>query len=368
MLSRTGRQFYCVDDDMWSPHAQEGKPVIAVMADKDSIFFKALSLFPHMTIYGNAVHDLTVTYCTALIEPHDPFTELSAKNNRLAVKLDPEYKHVIESFFRVPEGEVVPIHELEKVRRAERAAIAWYKPSKYGAARPLVPPFLKLPFPLNILFYMVTPLLIPMGLTYAVFRFRRESAESRKRLAELTTSEEADSSLGALMRKMEMAAARVMDADEAIADDGWEVASDLEEGTQESTKKRKSTRADTPEGDKRVELERGAASLPSPVATPGSRTPAEIPDPMTTTKSESYPQLALRKTPDPSDPAQPALTEAQLEMIESLNSIPQLKKVRAFFPFARNAHSMIIARDSEKFSFNQAGFEVVRHWADRFVL
>ncbi|KAG9080613.1 hypothetical protein FRC06_006356 [Ceratobasidium sp. 370] len=379
MLSRTGRQFYCVDNDIWSPDAKEGRPLLEVMSEKNSIFFKALSAFPHMTIYGNAVHDLTVTYCTAMIEPHDPFTSHSAKANRLAIKLDPEYRHVIQAILKVPEGEDIPMHDLEKERRAERDAIPWYKPARYRSDRPLVPPFLQFPFPLNILFYLAVPLLIPLGLTYAAIRFRRESRESRKRLADLTSSPEAESTLSAILRRVEMAVANTVDPNDPGVthrpeDAGWGSASDMEEGTlagaQEEIRKRKASRADTPEAERQTDLERGAGSLPSPLATPNLHAHSTDPLASTATKSEpyAYPQLELRTSPDPSDPSQPMLTPGQLGMIESLNSIPQLKKVRAYFPFVRNAHSVIVARDPGMFPIHEDGLSVLKHWADRFVL
>ncbi|KAG8743494.1 hypothetical protein FRC10_011967 [Ceratobasidium sp. 414] len=398
MLSRTGRQFYCVDNDTWSPDAKEGRPLLEVMSDKgtfmvgwpsgismltflweDSVFFKALSSFPHMTIYGNAVHDLTVTYCTAMIEPHDPFTHLSSKTNRLAIKLDPEYRHVIQAIFKVPEGEEVPAHDLEKERRAERDAIPWYSPARYRSDRPFVPPFLQFPFPLNILFYLMVPVLIPLGLTYAAIRFRRESRESRKRLAELAASPDAESSLSTVLRRMEMAVANAVDPDDpgVIArpnDAGWESASDMEEGAvgggQEDVRRRKASRADTPEAERQVELERGAGSLPSPLATPNLGAPSTDPLASTGDKSEphNYPLLELRTSPDTSDPSQPMLTPGQLKMIDSLNSIPQLQKVRAYFPFVRNAHSVIVARDPGLFPIHETGLAVLKHWADRFVL
>ncbi|KAG8788494.1 hypothetical protein FRC12_014495 [Ceratobasidium sp. 428] len=381
MLSRTGRQFYCVDNDIWSPDAKEGRPLLEVISDKDSIFFKALSAFPNLTIYGNAVHDLTVTYCSSMIEPHDPFTSHSAKENRVAIKMDPEYKHVIEAFYNVPEGEEIPVHDLEKERQAEIEAIPWYKPDRYRSRRPFVPPFLKFPFPLNILFYCMVPLLIPVGLTYAAVRFRRESRMSEKRLAELMASPENDSTLASILRRMEMAVANTVDPDDPGAfgsrqDMGWESASDIEEGTmvetREEVRKRKASRPDTPEAERQLELERGAGSLLSPLPTPGSHTPSTDPlmksTPGSKTESQKYEQLVLRTTPDPSDPDQPLLTPGQLKMIESLNSIPQLKKVRAYFPYVRNAHSIIVARDPGMFPIHKDGTSVIKHWADRFVL
>lgn len=45
-----------------------------------------------------------------------------------------------------------------------------------------LPPFLRFRFPLNILFYLVLPLLMPLALSLVLYRFGRESRRSRKRL------------------------------------------------------------------------------------------------------------------------------------------------------------------------------------------
>jgi len=70
LLSRTGEQFYCTDK--WS---STGQPLLEVMADPDRVFYQALALFPHIRIYANAIHDLTVPYVTAAIESIDPFAD-----------------------------------------------------------------------------------------------------------------------------------------------------------------------------------------------------------------------------------------------------------------------------------------------------
>ncbi|KDN33085.1 hypothetical protein RSAG8_13825, partial [Rhizoctonia solani AG-8 WAC10335] len=99
--------------------------------------------------------------------------------------------------------------------------------------------------------------------------------------------------------------------------------------------------------------ETGAQSLPTP--------PAEF-----DRKLESKPFTAPK--PNPDDPLQPMLTPAQRAMAQSLSSIPQLRKVRAYFPYVRNAHSVIIVRDPEMFPIHMDGMGVVQHWVDRFVL
>lgn len=68
------------------------------------------------------------------------------------------------------------------------------------------------------------------------------------------------------------------------------------------------------------------------------------------------------------DPLKPVFTPAQPNMISSLNSIPKLKKVRAYSPYIRKAHSMIIVRDPKTFEVHKDGMVMLMHWADRFVL
>ncbi|KAA1473698.1 DUF676-domain-containing protein [Dentipellis sp. KUC8613] len=89
LLSRTGEQFYGVDK--WSAG---GRPLLEVMADPERVFYQALSAFPNIRIYANAVNDVTVPYITAAIEPEDPF--LYRKTNGLTVELDEKYSPLIK--------------------------------------------------------------------------------------------------------------------------------------------------------------------------------------------------------------------------------------------------------------------------------
>jgi hypothetical protein len=203
MLSRTGRQFYCTDNDIWSPSSKEGRPLLEVMSEKglcvkqqrtclqqlivmsDTIFFKALLAFPNIAVYGNAV----VSSASHISKPVSDGPSNVARSHRPILlgndraarpfhgaqiqvqstsyvsplpfhpdsisfsccsTMDPEYKHIIKSFVEVPQGEEVPINELEMERRAVRDAIPWYSPTRYRSSRPMVPPNLQFPFPLNI--------------------------------------------------------------------------------------------------------------------------------------------------------------------------------------------------------------------------
>jgi hypothetical protein len=70
-LSMSGRQLFMIDS-----FRDTGRPLIAVLADTDSIFVKGLAQFKHRSLYANIVNDRTVTYYTAAISQTDPYTQL----------------------------------------------------------------------------------------------------------------------------------------------------------------------------------------------------------------------------------------------------------------------------------------------------
>jgi hypothetical protein len=65
---------------------------------------------------------------------------------------------------------------------------------------------------------------------------------------------------------------------------------------------------------------------------------------------------------------QPLLTSGQLQAIENLNKIPQMKKEQVFFEGVRNSHAIIVCRDPKMFKHHLEGEGVLRHWADHFEL
>ncbi|KDQ11861.1 hypothetical protein BOTBODRAFT_34948 [Botryobasidium botryosum FD-172 SS1] len=151
LLSRTGEQFY--GTDRWSG----GKPLLEIMSETDGVFYEALTLFPQLTIYANAVHDTTVAYVTAAIETVDPFVDHGKRG--LTVKYNPTYKPLIESY---------------TVQPAE---------ARPPRSKPLFPPPLRdLGLPLNILLFIALPLFLPLIVTIALIRLSLDSRASRKRI------------------------------------------------------------------------------------------------------------------------------------------------------------------------------------------
>jgi hypothetical protein len=89
LLSRTGEQLYILDsgwesDNELHQHKQTTNlkvGLIESMARPDSIFIRALNRFQKITIYANAVNDMTVAFRTGCIEEWDPFFERKGELN-----------------------------------------------------------------------------------------------------------------------------------------------------------------------------------------------------------------------------------------------------------------------------------------------
>lgn len=69
----SGRQLFMIDK-----FRDTGRPLLAVMADPEHIFLRALARFKNRSLYANVVNDRTVTYYTAGISKTDPFADMDA--------------------------------------------------------------------------------------------------------------------------------------------------------------------------------------------------------------------------------------------------------------------------------------------------
>jgi hypothetical protein len=164
LLSRTGGQFYAVDK--WSPR---GRPLLQVLADPEQIFYKALALFPRITVFANAVNDITVPYVTAAIETHDPFVDHVAAG--LEVTFLEGYTPILKSY-SVPD--TPPLKEKKPVGARIKHALLAPNPG---------PPFLQFRFPGNMAMYVILPLLMPFLFSLAYTRLALASRKSRSRIA-----------------------------------------------------------------------------------------------------------------------------------------------------------------------------------------
>jgi len=305
LLSRTGEQFYGVDK--WSAR---GRTLLEVMADPDRVFYQALCSFEQLRIYANAVNDQTVPYPAAAIEADDPF--YNHMTNGIEIELDEEYAPLIKSYKLPDTPPVLP-------PAPKPLTLEWVRKFKL----PLPPP-LQFKFPYNILFYIATPLILPLFFILVLSRLSLASSASRKRI-------------------------RLMEKDTSAVDRLVHVIAKLERGVEDAV----------------------ADMMDEPGSSPAVRTPSSEPDILS-----SSPELGLMGTeakdvPREEVPAPPRhliLTDLQLKLVRLLNTLPKLKKERAFIPSVRNAHGVLICRDTQVFAFHKLGEGALRHWAYHFIM
>ncbi|KAI1081281.1 putative serine esterase-domain-containing protein [Whalleya microplaca] len=85
-LSTSGAQLFTIDD-----FRSTGRPLLAILADPDTIFMSGLARFRRRTLYTNVVNDRSAVYYTTAITKHDPYTDVS----RLKPNYLPRYAPVI---------------------------------------------------------------------------------------------------------------------------------------------------------------------------------------------------------------------------------------------------------------------------------
>jgi len=349
------------------------------MADTDQIFYQALELFPHKTIYANAINDITVPYVTAAIETEDPF--LNHAINGIDITFCEEYPNVIKS---------------------------WDFPSDASLPRNYTPreavPFLPLKFPYNMMVYLSLPILVPTVLGILYVRIRREGRESRKRIEGIEKEDSYSSKLihavVDLEKQMEDKVTEFIDV-QAIQekpskgkeeDKWWVPCSKTQEGEHacfcSCRKKNKETLSPevawgesgsvstgsikSPDERKTRREDRGGfmslfrhgSRAPSPSPAPGSET-SSIAEADSKAEETRKCKWSSRKKSQPKMDT-PILLDLQKEMIERLNKLTGLEKERAFYDDTRNSHASIVCREDRGFNPKDVD-STLRHWADRFV-
>lgn len=83
-LSMSGRQLFMIDT-----FRDTGRPLLSVLADSNSIFTQALSMFERRSLYSNIVNDKSAPHYTTAISRTDPFVELDKVDVNFATGYDP---------------------------------------------------------------------------------------------------------------------------------------------------------------------------------------------------------------------------------------------------------------------------------------
>lgn len=290
--------------DGWS---NTGRPLLAVMADPTQIFFKTLSLFPNIAVYANAIHDVSSPYATSAIELEDPFLEY--QYNGIQMQFEPDYPHLIHTW-QLPELQPQPPRTF---------SVQWFKVQR--SRRPFLPPALQFRFPINLIAIAALPLLVPIFASLILYRLSKSSKRSRARI-------------------------KAMEGSESYRQRLIHIFSDLEH-----------------------RMEGAFIEVVHDVSELGVNTPV-TPGAGDGLKADDKPNGTADVTPPLTSqaPKKSFLTDEQKEMVRSLNTIPNLKKYRAFFTEVRNSHAIIISRDPRRFEIHKKGVEILKHWAERFEL
>ncbi|KZV78671.1 DUF676-domain-containing protein [Exidia glandulosa HHB12029] len=187
LLSRTGEQFFA--KDKWSP---DGQSLLLAMSDREKIFYKAMSSFPNLRIYANALKDRSVPFVTAYITTHDPFA--GYPDNGLTVKYDPKYHPVISSWTpaSTPPAPPPPAPLYKRI-----------------TSFPL-PPVLNRGWPWNFFVYLALPLLIPLFVSMVLVRFSLATRGSRRRIKLLESEVPTETRLGRLLREFDQEMGRTV--------------------------------------------------------------------------------------------------------------------------------------------------------------
>lgn len=149
-LSKSGRQMFLVDD-----FRDTGRPLLAVMADPDSVFIQGLAAFKRKTLYANIINDRSVVYYTAAIECIDPYVDMSV----LQLNAIPETQDVI----------LEPSHPVKKVEKPVAPFLQWLTASTTNAVS-------SIPW----IFFMT--FLLPFGVTVFLINAGVQSFRSARRI------------------------------------------------------------------------------------------------------------------------------------------------------------------------------------------
>ncbi|KAF2126864.1 lipase/serine esteras-like protein [Dothidotthia symphoricarpi CBS 119687] len=298
-LSMSGRQLFGVDR-----FRDTGRPLLAVLADPESIFIQALAQFKHRSLYANIVNDRTVTYYTAGISQTDPFV------NPEGIKINyiPGYDDVIiDSENPVSAKEPEPLPALTQRLTSSTRTI-----------------FGRIPIAAALIVF------IPIGTTLFLVNSAIQSFRSSQRIR-LHEAGRGGIDIGTYRIPLMIRAAR------QEVEEMFESAHDADEQDY---------------------LMAGNEEMASPTQ-PTSPTHAR-----TTSNSDVDSTQEQKREPVPEFPTL-ALSQDQFKMIEALDHVG-FNKHAVHIHNHRHTHAAIIVRMDKK-SFDE-GRVVVRHWLDNFDL
>lgn len=130
-LSISGREMFAIDT-----FRDTGRPVLAVLADPDSVFISGLEQFQRLSLYCNITNDMNTDYYTTSIQRVDPFTDLEG--------VMPNYLEGYDSVMLDPAQPVKPRQATQEdpatVLGSARQSLGWLRQVPYYVALPVYAP------------------------------------------------------------------------------------------------------------------------------------------------------------------------------------------------------------------------------------
>ena len=299
-LSMSGRQLFGIDK-----FRDTDRPLLAVLADPESIFLQALAQFQHRSLYANAVNDRTVTYYTAGIFQTDPFV----KPENVKINYIPGYDDVIID----GENPVAPKEPEEALAFTQRFVLG----TRMIMERVPIVAFLAV--------------FIPIGSTLLLMNSLVQSVRSQQRIR-LHEEGRAGADFGRYRIPLMINAVR------REAEDMFE-------------------NVNNAQGQDYLSAGSHEVASPTQPTSPGLRR----------NRSSHSDEESIReqKTGFAIDFPTLALTQDQFGMIEALDNVG-FKKHPVYIHNHRHSHAAIIVRIDKK-SFDE-GRIVIKHWLDNFIL
>lgn len=350
-LSASGRQLFTIDN-----FRNTNRPLLSILADKDSVFYKGLSLFPNKVLYANIVNDRSTCFYTSGISRFDPYADLSA----ISVNYVPGYSPIVVS----PDNPVSPsAKEDEKLPVTHRITKTT---TGVAAGLPMI---------------LIYSLVIPIGIVVFLLNSLVQTFSSKRRIRLHSSDESLDyHRLPLLVEEMQEAAEGIIEdihhemspqhlpagSEESvslspvstISGGEWKIpGTDFHEGGQE-----KQLQASvTPDGTGQQSSENGSATVePNTVSPPDTTAQEER-----TGDGENSKKILPVEEPLPKPQRQMefptlALTPHQFEMIASLDKLG-IRKFPVYIHNDRHSHAAIIVRKPWSKRWEE-GKVVVGHW------
>jgi hypothetical protein len=299
-LSTSGAQMFLADN-----FRETGKPLLAVLAEANSIFINGLKQFKHKSVYANTMNDRSVPYFTSAISRVDQFVDPDAIDvnylpGHLQNPSDPSKLVILD-----PTNPV----SLRQSPEETRSLLERYT---YMNQRTLG----------NIPFYAAITVLLPIGATFFLANAGIQTYRSAQRVR---SHEEGKSGFSIERYRMPL-----VESAQAVQDRLTKTLSN--EGTEQY--------------------------LPTPPPEPASES--------SSSSEEEEKSLAREETAkEHSDFPVLALMPQQFSMIDNLNSVG-LTKYPVHIQNVRHTHAAIVVRSNRE-SFWE-GRVVVGHWAREFEL